>query len=193
MKKNKSMLVVVMGMLVSSLTTYAADTVTSAGDGHARMRFFGQAVTRMQFNAGQSCFTNRGAVSVSKSGFGGAFGNKDNIVIGMPSTPNAVNLKQRDGILARAFYREYEVKAGEPVTVLSSYTETTGVMSYSCKQIASTFIPENQQDYEISLDLTQNGCQLTINKIVPSNGTIQLLPVAASSASKCTKQTRQAD
>lgn len=153
-------------------------------DGLARVRFFGQAVINLTFYKNKTCYGGRG-VQASKSGFGGAFGSKKNISLGIAETPNVVNLKQRDGILAKAFYREYSVNAGEPLTISASLYETTGRTDYSCRQLDRYFIPEAGRDYEVALDIDGQTCRLGVAQIDSTEAQVKLLPVELLAAKDC--------
>lgn len=160
-------------------------------DNQARIRFFGQAVLGLRFYRNSTCFGNGRAEVASETGLGGAFGNKENITLGMPVTLNVVNLKERDGILAKAFYREYAINAGEPLAIHASYAETTGPgfgnsgVSRGCRDFGASFVPENGQDYEVTLDLSQQVCQLSIAKITQVHDEVVLAPVVAEGAGEC--------
>jgi hypothetical protein len=153
-------------------------------DGHARVRFFGQAVIGLTFYENKTCRDGDG-VEASKTGFGGLFNNKKNISLGIPETPNVVNLKQRDGILAKAFYREYSVNAGEPLTISASLNETTGRTGYSCGPLDRYFIPEAGRDYEVALDIGSQTCRLSVTQIDSTEAGVKLLPVKLSAAKEC--------
>lgn len=157
---------------------------TGTQDGHARVRFFGQAVIGLTFYENKTCREGRG-VEASKTGFGGLFNNKQNISLGIPETPNVVNLKQRDGILSKAFYREYSVNASEPLTISASLKETTGRTGYSCGQLDYYFVPEAGRDYEVALDIQNQICSLSVMQIESVEAEVKLLPVKLSLVKKC--------
>jgi hypothetical protein len=138
----------------------------------------------LTFYKNQSCYGGKG-ISASKSGLGGVFGSKKNISLGIPETPNVISLKDRDGILASAFYREYSVTSGEPLAILGTYEENTGRSGSSCKKIGVFFIPENGKDYEISMDLTAQTCQLKVTRLDLNESTVQLAPVEILPAENC--------
>jgi hypothetical protein len=162
---------------------WAGEEIKTQG-GQARVRFFGQAVIGLTFYENKSCYGGKG-ISASRTGFGGAFGSKKNISLGMPETPNVINLKARDGILASAFYREYSVNFGEPLTILASYQESTGRTSYSCKNFSAVFTPEEGKDYEVAVNINSDICKLDIKRIEQKDTGIQLMPVDLSEGRKC--------
>lgn len=164
-------------------------------DHQARVRFFGQAVIGLEFYRNAMCYGGDAeSETPSSSGFGGAFGSKKNISLGMPVTPNVTNLKQRNGILAKAFYREYAITAGEPIAIHASYYETTGSSPYftspngisrGCDDFGVSFVPEKGQDYEVALDLSRQYCHLTISKISETSDGVALAPVELKDAQEC--------
>ncbi len=159
-------------------------------DGHARVRFFGQAVIGLTFYKNKTCKGGRGVVA-SKTGLGGVFSSKKNISLGIAETPNVVNLKQRDGILAKAFYHEYAVNADEPLTISASLNETTGRTDYSCGKLDGYFIPEAGRDYEVALDIGNQICRLSVMQIDATEAEVRLLPVELSVAKKCADKDNQ--
>ena len=159
-------------------------------DGHARVRFFGQAVIGLTFYKNKTCHGGHGVVA-SKTGFGGVFSSKKNISLGIAETPNVVNLKQRDGILARAFYREYSVNAGEPLTISASFNDGTDHISYRCGPLDGYFIPEAGRDYEVALDIGNKICRLNVTQIDSTEAEVRLLPVELSVAKSCSDKNNQ--
>ena len=179
----KALLATIALCVLSSNVVWAEDK-SEPQDGHARVRFFGQAAIGMTFYKNQTCYGGHG-VEASRTGLGGLFGSKKNISLGIPETPNVTNLKARDGILAAAFYREYSLNSGEPLTILASYKETTGRTGYSCTYSPSVFFtPENGQDYEVVLDVNDQ-CRLSVKRIELKEAVIQLMPVELAEAKKC--------
>jgi hypothetical protein len=159
-------------------------------DGHARVRFFGQAVIGLTFYENKSCYGGDG-VTASRTGFGGAFGSKKNVSLGIPETPNVVNLKDRNGFLAKAFYHEYSVNAGEALTILASLHETTGRTTYSCGNIGTSFIPGDGKDYEVAFNYGGATCHLSVMQIDSTEAGVKLLPVELSVANKCSDKDKQ--
>ncbi|WCE05521.1 hypothetical protein [Pseudoxanthomonas sp. JBR18] len=155
-------------------------------DNQARIRFFGQAVIGLEFYRNTMCYGGDAeSETPSSRGFGGAFGSKKSISLGMPVTPNVINLKQRNGILAKAFYREYAITAGEPIAIHGSYYEATSHMSRGCEDFGVSFVPEKDQDYEVALDLTDKFCRLVVSKISQTSEGVALAPVELKDAQEC--------
>lgn len=164
----------------------SAQENVEAKEAQARVRFFGQAATAIKFFKNQSCYGGRG-IQASKAGLGALFGKNQSISLGMPETPTVANLQSRDGILFAAFYREYAVRAAEPLTIHVAYAETTGRTGYSCKPYGAVFTPEAGQDYEVTLDIGAGLCQFQVKRIDVKDTAVQLLPVLHREAQKCTK------
>ncbi|WP_157050590.1 hypothetical protein [Herbaspirillum rhizosphaerae] len=153
-------------------------------DGHARVRFFGQAAISISFYPEKACYGGKG-VQTSRSGFGGLFGNKKNVSIGIPETPDVRNLQDRDGVLSKAFYREYSVNADKPLTITAAMAQTTGRHTYSCDRIGVSFIPGNGKDYEVSFNYDDDTCQIDVAQIETAEAVVRLQPVELSPAEKC--------
>lgn len=158
----------------------------------ARVRFIGQATVDMGFYRNQQCYGNKNKTMVSRDGIGGLFTSKKSFSIGMPQTENTKKLSDRDGLLpisvAKAFYREYAFAADEPVTISTSYSESTGQMNYSCPLVNAYFVPEKNKDYEVTLDvkLDQKLCFYKISQIVSEANEVKVIRVSdAQTAPKC--------
>lgn len=164
-----------------------AEEQSNSQSGIARVRFFGQAVIGLTFYKNKTCYAGKG-VSASRTGFGGVFGSKKNISLGIPETPNVVNLKARDGILASAFYREYSVKAAEPLAIQGTYHESTGRIGYTCKSFGGVFTPEDGKDYEVTVDIDSQSCRLSVRRIDLIDAALQLTPVKLAESGKCSEQ-----
>jgi hypothetical protein len=162
-----------------------ADDQSGTQDGYARARFFGQAVINLTFYENKTCYGGSGVIASKTGGLGGLFKRVKNISVGMPETPNVINLKQRDGILSNAFYREYSVNAGQSLTISASLNETTGRTGYSCGLLNGSFIPETGKDYEVALDISDGICHLNVTQVDSTQAEVKLLPVALSMAMSC--------
>lgn len=185
MKKIVTLVVLLALGYASSI--WAADMSEKSGEqeGYARIRFFGQAVIGLTYYENKACYGGDGEY-VSTTGFGGVFHSKKNISIGMPVTPNVTNLKNRDGILSRAFYHEYYVRAAEPITISAEHVETTGRTGYHCDPINASFVPENKKDYEVALDVSLGqSCSLNVTQIDSTEEAVKLVPVKLSEAKEC--------
>ncbi len=149
----------------------------------ARVRFVGQATIDIDFYRNQKCYGGENKTMVSRKGIDGLFTSKKPFSIGMPQTENTKKLSNKDGFLPiyvnKAFYREYALAAGEPVTISMSYGETTGKTSYSCGVENSYFVPERDKDYEISVDAepSKGVCVYNISQILSESGEVKVIPL----------------
>jgi len=148
-------------------------------DETARIRLFGQngIMVKLYRNGAH----DKDDVEVVSGGLGSAFASftrtASNQSIGMPETPNVKNLSKRDGILSKAYFREYVIKAGQPVALSMSFrSNPSGTYAY-CRIIERTFVPEAGKDYEAALDIEPGFCVARINKILIQDGSVVLQPV----------------
>lgn len=169
-------------------TAFAADQ-PAAEQGTARLRLFGQNAVMVKYYPNSKC---DGGDSVSVSGgMGDAFssfiGTAKNQSIGMPETPTTANLAARDGLMSKAYFREYEIAAGQPVTIAMGFREARAVDTVSCRTIVTTFVPEKGKDYEAGLDIRsrEGVCVQTINEVSAASGGVVLTPVAVARAEAC--------
>lgn len=183
-------------------TAFAADQ-PAAEQGTARLRLFGQNAVMVKYYSNSKC---DGGDSVSVSGgMGDAFssfiGTAKNQSIGMPETPTTANLAARDGLMSKAYFREYEIAAGQPVTIAMGFREARAAPpavvpapvgaapsgTVSCRTIVTTFVPEKGKDYEAALDIRsrEGVCVQTINEVSAASGGVVLTPVAVARAEAC--------
>lgn len=95
--------------------------------------------------------------------------------------------------MAKAFYHEYSVKAGEALTILGSLHETTGRTAYSCGNIGTSFIPGDEKDYEVAFNYNSEICPLSVMQIESTEAGIKLLPVELSVASRCSDKDKHSE
>jgi hypothetical protein len=146
----------------------------------ARIRVFGNNGFGVVFYRNKSCVPKDREGGVRASGSMGqsfkAFVRADqNESIGMP--PSQRSAQARDGILAKEFFKEYEVKGGEPLTVTMGFTGTPRPPAVngvgwlngpeSCSIPGGTFMPEAGKDYDVYLDIrrSQGICLATVEAI----------------------------
>lgn len=188
-----------------SVASFAGDQPASEKD-VARIRLFGQNAVMVKYYPGSKCVGGN-SVSVS-GGMGDAFssflGTAKNQSIGMPESPNTRNLAARDGIMSKAYYREYEIAAGEPVTIAMGFREaraavpmvmpgtsvnanTPALGSVSCRTIATTFVPEKGKNYEGALDIHSSAdvCVQTIHEVTNTANGVALTLVPVAKAESC--------
>ena len=172
-------------------------------DETARIRLFDQNQVSTKLYPNQSChntfFSGKG-IKVS-GGMGSAFGSllglSSSKSIGIPETDSTHNLKEKSGVLSKAYYKEYEIPAQQPSTVsmaflqMSNFTNVNGKVKpriestggSSCSDNVS-FIAKPNTDYEANFT---NECRLTISEVVKKGeGQLaDLVPIEVQVAPKC--------
>jgi hypothetical protein len=185
-----------LGLLISlSISAHADET--------ARIRLFGQNQVSTKLYTGQAChnsfFSGKG-IKVSGgmvSAFGSLLGLSSSKSIGIPETDSTHNLKEKSGVLSKAYYKEYEIPAQQPSTVsmallqMSTFTNVNGKVKAtinsttgsSCSDNVS-FIAKPNTDYEVNFT---NECRLTISEVVKKGeGQLaELVPINVQEAPKC--------
>jgi len=150
----------------------------------ARIRLFGQNGIGVAFNASSQCYDSHKSITVSGGvgdSFKSFFGNVKNQSIGMPATVNVTNLKAHNGILSKAYYREYEIPSNVPMAVRMVYGD--GAMY--CDPIIVTFVAQPGEDYEGYLQGTGHYFKVVMNKIVLEGEAVGLVPVDVEASSEC--------
>jgi hypothetical protein len=176
--------------LAGCATSPADETTTmSATADTARIRLFGQNGVGVKLYQNRACVGGK-SITVS-GGLGDAFasfvGTASDKSIGMPATPNSANRSKRNGILSKAFFREYVIASRQPITVTSGFASNPGTNDYvECKRIATTFTPEAGKDYEVTLEITPSLCMQVINEIHTTPDGMTLQPVLRNKAESCT-------
>jgi hypothetical protein len=173
------------GVIHAEQTELIADKAPTA-----RIRLFGQNAVMVKFYRNSTCH-GRGADETKVSGgLGDAFssfiGTVKNVSIGMKETPNTVNLAKRNGYASKAYFREYELAAGQPLTIAMKFRDMMPNGSVYCRTIAGTFTPSAGKDYEAALDLGGGGCKAVIREIAAAeNGEVSMQDVDVQVAAEC--------
>lgn len=171
----------------------------SESTGKSRIRVFGQNGANADLYAGKACVGGKGGISVSGSlgsAFGSFLGVSSNESIGMPQTPTTLNLRQKNGLLSKAYYREYEIPGGTPTSLDLGFAKPSGFYTTGSGQTITyggggcngtiSFVPEAGQDYEAGFSFNGRQCSLTIYRIIKQeNGQSTMEPVPAQRAPKC--------
>ena len=169
----------------SSEQTDRADVPASGSSGSARLRLFGQNGIGVTLYKNSACTGGAESIRVS-GGFGSAlsslFGSVTNESIGIPETITSSSLAQRDGALSKAYFREYAVESGKPLTVTMGFQDPA--LRKYCKTIAATFIPAPDSDYEgrLDVDLNKGQCVFSIGQVLADGS---LMPVKVGLAETC--------
>lgn len=153
----------------------------------ARLRLFGQNGVNVKYYPNSAC---RGGESVSVSGgIGDAFssfiGAAKNKSIGMPASPNTENQSARDGMLSKAYYREYEVTPGQPITITMHFQSNPGKRYMYCTTVATSFVPEQGKNYEGTFEIQDGICLQVVNELQNTSEGTMLKPVAVTAAEAC--------
>ncbi len=168
----------------SSVAASSAVAVTlEAIPKNARIRLFGQNGMGVVYYPNSKCEGGSNGVTVS-GGLGSTFssflGTITNESIGMPETETTKNLAKRSGLLSKAYFREYQINAGEPITVALSFNDVG--LRKKCDVLVNTFTPESGADYEGRLDVDAEICTFVMNRVSLDGS---LLPVSLSGAPSC--------
>ena len=146
----------------------AAVEPAAAARDTARVRLFGQNGVLVEFYQNSSCIGGKAQKTTVSGGMGDAFssflGRAKNTSIGMKDTPNTTNLSKRDGMMSKAYFREYEIPGNQPMTLRMHFQSGPGT-GYVCRRIGGTFTPEAGKDYEIGLSLRPGGCEAVVEEI----------------------------
>jgi hypothetical protein len=165
----------------------------------ARVRFFGANGIRLGYYANAACVPDRGRVTISGTlaqAFGSMMGARDNRSLGMPMTEYSV--APRSGMLARGYFTEQTVDAGQPLVIQSSFVaapaarsevdgQIVSVTGLQCRQSSALFTPEAGQDYEVELVPGPGRCTLHVTRLLPaSEGALaSTVPVQVAAAVAC--------
>lgn len=160
----------------------------------ARIRLFGQnqKPTIMIVQTGQD--TDSKSVTVNVGGgagdaFGSMLGMVKNESIGIAKTENTRNLASQNGILSKAFYREFVIPAGKPVKIRTAFIGLANVnqmpavgtaINYnqgSCVSDTVSFIPQAGKDYEVGSYKNGNSCSVIVFNIQTVKGKTALVPI----------------
>jgi hypothetical protein len=159
----------------------------------ARIRLFGQnqKPSSMEVQMGQGADAKPVQITVGGS-FGDAFGSflrvTKNESIGIAETENTRNLAARNGILSKAFYREFVIPAGRPVKVRNSFIGLTSVTPLagggsitqqqgSCSSGTVSFVPQAGKDYEVGFYKFAGACSVVVFDIQTVDGKTTLVPL----------------
>lgn len=159
----------------------------------ARIRLFGQngrpSIMFVQIGQGNAAKTEKITVGGSLGdAFGSMLGMSKNESIGMPATENTQNLAAQNGILSKAFYREFVIPAGKPVKVQGAYIGLSSITPLAqggslyyhegdCSSNMVSFVPQAGQNYEVDSYLSGNGCSVVVFDIKSTDGKVSLIPV----------------
>ena len=161
------------------------EATPSKSDGVSKIRLFGQNGIGVIFYKNSKCSGGSDSVRVSgglTSAFSSFLGAVKNESLGIPETDTTRSLSQRSGILSKAYFKEYEIDPGNPITIVMRFQDV-GIRKH-CGNIAGTFIPEPSVNYEGHLDLDLNAgvCRFSIDR-VSNDGSLS--PISLDPAQAC--------
>ncbi|MCC2954028.1 hypothetical protein LK542_00190 [Massilia sp. IC2-477] len=134
----------------------------------ARIRLFGQNGVLVDFYQNSNCVGGNAQKTRVSGGAGDAFsslfGRARNTSIGMKDTPNTENLFRRDGVASKAYFREYEIPADQPVSLRMAFQSGPGV-GVRCSNLGGTFTPAAGKDYEVALERQSGQCVAVVQEI----------------------------
>lgn len=163
----------------------------------SRIRLFGQNGKPTVMRSDINCETRAKGTKINVGGgasdaFKSFTGTASNQSIGIPETYASQNLKSMNGILSKAFFKEFVIKAGEPVNVtgalIGTSVETPSQIMF-VKGCSSTvaFVPQAGRDYEVLGNQTNRQCDILIKEIVVKNGQTSYQDVPLMEEFKCKK------
>ena len=153
----------------------------------ARVRLYGQNQKPTIMVSGIDCEAeDRRARRGHKVNVGGS--------LGIAETEHSKNIGQMNGILSRAFFREYAVPAGKAVNVQAAYiglrnamegaTETVIQHEGSCNTRMASFVPQAGHDYEV-IGLSGRRCAVAVYEVGTQG---ELKPVELQDAVSCRRR-----
>jgi len=210
MIKNAAFMFLGFSMLCSA--SFAEETIKSdaspiGNNGQtSRLRMFGQNGASAALFRDSACvksFWSDDAEKVS-GGFSSAFssfvGTASNTSLGIAETDTTRNLSRKDGILSKAYFREYVVPADKPSSMRMGFQDVSSfyvvksvagmpgfrydAVSPSCRG-AISFMPRAGEDYEAAFAWEGNACKLSVNQVVTKDGNTELIPVPVALAPDC--------
>ena len=126
--------------------------------------------------------------------FGSFAGTARSRSLGIAETEHSKNIGQMNGILSRAFFREYAVPAGKAVNVQAAYiglrnvmegaTETVIQHEGSCNTRMASFVPQAGHDYEV-IGLSGRRCAVAVYEVGTQG---ELKPVELQDAVSCRRR-----
>ena len=166
----------------------------------SRLRLFGQNGATAFLYRDSSCIRGMFSDGVEKasgsmsSAFGSFIGSVSNTSLGIPETDTSKNLSRKDGLLSKAYYREYEIPADKPSSLrigfrdVSPFYVVNGInyetVSPSCSGDI-TFTPRAGEDYEAAFSWEGKLCTISINQVIARDGKTELVPVPVTRAPSC--------
>lgn len=128
------------------------------------------------------------------SAFSSFFGTVSNTSLGIAETDTTRNLSKKDGMLSKAYFREYVIPPDTPSTIsmgfqdVPSFYVANGIrydlINLSCRG-AITFTPRAGEDYEAAFVWDDKTCRLSVNQVVTKDDNTELIPIPVARAPDC--------
>lgn len=167
---------------------------------NSRLRMFGQNGASAVLFKNSACvksFWSGDGEKVSGgmgSAFGSFIGKVSNTSLGIAETDSTRYLSNHDGMLSKAYFREYVIPANKSTSMtmrfqdVSSFYRANGItydhISASCGGSIS-FTPQAGADYEAAFTWSGKDCSLGVHQVVAKDGKIELIPVPVTVAPSC--------
>lgn len=181
MKKRTLALLAVISLLTACASnTQINDQVAYDSKEQARIRLYGQNghPTIMQYTE------NGKKVKINVGGgmgeaFGSLLGVTNNQSIGMPQTQISNELHKKNGVLSKAFYKEFTIPANTSIQIQNSLISMTTTDTYAktvsyspkCQSKLVPFTAQAGKDYEVASIINNQGCAVIIFEIA-QDGTL---------------------
>ncbi|MGL1829948.1 UNVERIFIED_CONTAM: hypothetical protein GN151_06085 [Acinetobacter sp. HSTU-ASm16] len=183
--------------LIISCPALAAPDQNYDPSKEARIRLFGQNGKPTLMVSDIDCETRPKGKKVNVGGgvsdaFKSFTGTASNQTLGIPETQASKSLKEMNGILSKAFFKEYAITAGQPVNVSGALIGTsvqTPSQTMYVKGCSSTvsFTPQAGHDYEVLGQLNGRKCTVIVKEVVQQNNQTIYQDVVTSDVFKCKK------
>ena len=190
----------------SAILAAAAMPAAAAEGAPARIRFIGNGLIGLSYYPGATCIEGDGIVASNtvtnpSQALAILFNKAQNVSLGMPATPNVVNLKDWDVTLSKGFYKEYAVTPGQPLAIRHAFhyfsekrlspqmIETT---TADCNA-GSYFNPEPGKNYEATMQFDGGACRLNLMEIDVKGEEVTLIPVQRRPAPQCSARNATGD
>lgn len=148
--------------------------VDESSNGHSRIRLYGQngkpTLMRYSLNGQETKVNVGGNMGDAFSSFVGTAKSQS---IGIPPTRISNNVGDQNGILAKAFYKEFAVPSTSALRIqsnligMANFSPSGQAVSYSprCSSKEFSFQPEAGKDYEVASIVNQQGCAVVVFEV----------------------------
>lgn len=116
--------------------------------------------------------------------FSSLVGTVKNHSIGIAQTDMSKNLKDQNGVLSKAFYKEFVIPAGNFISIHNAFIGLSNVsqspvrktVQYqgACTSSSLSFVPKAGKDYEVVPTRNSSACGLTLLEIDKNGNTIKV-------------------